>query len=195
MTETPKPTRRTHMETALRRAVFVEAGHRCAIPTCRGTSALEIAHIQPWSETRKHEFANLIVLCVVCHTRYDRKEIDRKAMLQYKANLGLLNSRYGDFERRLLHLFAKNPSTLVTMIPTGHGIHLMYLLEDGHLVNTHRLRWTSNDLAEGRLPMEEYALTETGRILVDRLTLGLPADGEARGEFNWAGEATGHTPV
>ncbi len=194
MSNPMEPAVRPHINASLRREVFVEAGHRCAIPTCRGTSALEVAHIQPWSETRDHEFSNLIVLCAVCHTRYDAKEIDRKAMRQYKANLGLLNSRYGDFERRVLHLFAVSPTVSATMIPTGHEIHLMYLLEDGHLTKTHRLQWTNDDLTAGRLPMEEYALSETGRALVERLTLGQPADGDARGEFSWTGDAVDEPP-
>ncbi len=35
--------------TEVKRAVLVEAGHRCAIPTCRATTT-EIAHIVPQSE-------------------------------------------------------------------------------------------------------------------------------------------------
>ncbi len=71
----------------LERDVLVEAGHRCAIPTCKQTP-VEIAHINPWETVREHTFDNLIALCPNCHDRYDKKgEIDRKAMLQYKANL------------------------------------------------------------------------------------------------------------
>ena len=71
----------------LERDVLVEAGHRCAIPTCKQTP-VQIAHIVPWETVREHTFDNLIALCPNCHDRYDNKgEIDRKAMLQYKANL------------------------------------------------------------------------------------------------------------
>jgi 5-methylcytosine-specific restriction endonuclease McrA len=86
-------TERVEVPAAVKRAVLVEAGHRCAIPTCRATTT-EIAHIIPWSETQDNSFENLIALCPNCHTRYDvTKEIDRKAMVMYKQNLGLLNSR------------------------------------------------------------------------------------------------------
>ncbi|MBW8794695.1 MAG: HNH endonuclease [Streptomyces sp.] len=79
----------------LRRRVLVEAGHRCAIPTCRATP-VEIAHIEPWRKVRRHEFENLIALCPTCHTRFDspHSAIDRKAMRQYKANLSPLSNGY-----------------------------------------------------------------------------------------------------
>ncbi|MFH8725484.1 HNH endonuclease [Streptomyces termitum] len=79
---------RTKVPRPLARQLFVEAGHRCAIPTCRATP-LEIAHIAPWHRVRRHEFHNLIVLCPNCHTRFDRGEIDRQAMLRYKELLRL----------------------------------------------------------------------------------------------------------
>ncbi|MFC7246971.1 HNH endonuclease signature motif containing protein [Catellatospora aurea] len=89
----------------LQREVLVEAGHRCAIPTCR-THPVEIAHIVPWAKVRVHEMVNLIALCPTCHTRYDRGEIDRKAMQKYKQNLSMINSLYSSLERRVLEHFA-----------------------------------------------------------------------------------------
>ena len=41
----------------VKRAVLVESGHRCAIPTCRATTT-EIAHIVPWAETQDNSFEN-----------------------------------------------------------------------------------------------------------------------------------------
>lgn len=76
----------------LERDLLLEAGHRCAIPTCRA-HPVELAHIEPWHKINEHSFENMIALCPTCHTRYDKREIDRKAMLQYKANLAWLNSR------------------------------------------------------------------------------------------------------
>lgn len=81
-------TNRTKVPRPLARQLFVEAGHRCAISTCRATP-LEIAHIVPWHRVRKHEFHNMIVLCPNCHTRFDRGDIDRQAMLRYKDLLRL----------------------------------------------------------------------------------------------------------
>lgn len=68
------------------RRILLEAGHRCAIPTCRA-HPVEIAHIVPWSRAKEHAYENLIALCPTCHSRYDRGEIDRTSMLQYKERL------------------------------------------------------------------------------------------------------------
>ncbi|MFE4308355.1 HNH endonuclease [Streptomyces sp. NPDC056891] len=87
------PGNRPAIPRELRRRVLVEAGHRCAIPTCRATP-VEIAHITPWAKVRRHEFANLIALCPTCHARFDdpHNSLDRKAVRQYKANLNPLFS-------------------------------------------------------------------------------------------------------
>ena len=90
----------------LERAVLVEAGHRCAIATCRQVP-IEIAHILAWSRCKKHEFHNLIPLCPNCHTRFDKGEIDHKSMTAYKHNLAILNRRYGSVEIRVLEFFAR----------------------------------------------------------------------------------------
>src|SRR5450830_1420091 len=63
----------------IRRAVLVEAGHRCAIPRCDQTE-LDIHHIVPWETCRKHEYSNLIALCPLCHRRVHNGDIDRKAL-------------------------------------------------------------------------------------------------------------------
>ncbi|MEQ1849935.1 MAG: HNH endonuclease signature motif containing protein [Candidatus Peribacteraceae bacterium] len=77
---------RSQIPTELKRKVLLEAGHRCAIPTCQH-STTEIAHIIPWAKVTEHQFENLIALCPNCHTRFDNGEIDKKSMMQYKANL------------------------------------------------------------------------------------------------------------
>ncbi|MGW7452534.1 HNH endonuclease [Streptomyces sp. NPDC054787] len=81
-------TQRTKVPRPLARQLFVEAGHRCAIPTCRATP-LEIAHIVPWRRVQRHNHHNMIVLCPNCHTRFDRGDIDRQAMFRYKELLRL----------------------------------------------------------------------------------------------------------
>ncbi len=86
----------------IERQVKVEAGHRCAIPTCRQWP-VELAHITPYRTVKDHTFENLIALCPTCHSRFDNfKEIDQKSMRIYKANLGVINSRFMELEKRLL---------------------------------------------------------------------------------------------
>src|SRR5688500_4696442 len=99
-------TERPAIPADLKRRVLVEAGHRCAIATCRQPTT-EIAHIIPYSKAQRHEFHNLLALCPNCHTRYDRGEIDRKAMVLYKRKIGFLSDRYSKFELNVLDYLAR----------------------------------------------------------------------------------------
>lgn len=85
----------------LRRRVLVEAGHRCAITTCRHIE-VDVHHITPWETCKKHEYDNLIALCPNCHRRADRGEIDRKSLRIYKANLRFAIEKYSQFEMDVL---------------------------------------------------------------------------------------------
>ena len=86
----------------VKRRVLVEAGHRCAIPTCRFPTT-EIAHIEPWARVREHNYENLIALCPNCHTRADKGEIDAKSLRVYKRILQRLTDRYDRFELNVLN--------------------------------------------------------------------------------------------
>lgn len=92
---------RDNIPLELKRKILVEAGHRCAIPTCRFPTT-EIAHIEPYSKVHKHEYHNLIALCPNCHTRYDNREIDKKSMYIYKKKIAFLSDRYSKFELNVL---------------------------------------------------------------------------------------------
>jgi len=148
--------------------VLVEAGHRCAIPTCKHPTT-EIAHIVPWAQCQSHEFDNLIALCPNCHTRFDTtKDIDRKSMQIYKYNLGLLNGRYSDFERRVLDQLVLTRKEAVRL-PAGYGPLLDYLVRDGILgIPTMDTRSGGAVTGDGELLMgfEVYRLTEHGRTVV-----------------------------
>ena len=122
--------RRPPIPSELQRSVLIEAGHRCAIPTCR-QSPVVIAHIVAWSKCKEHKFENLISLCPTCHSRFDGGEIDKKSMLIYKHQLSMLNRRYGDLERRIINLFSRDPNRSDIWILDNIEILLMYLLEDG----------------------------------------------------------------
>lgn len=154
----------------LARQVLVEAGHRCALPTCRATTT-EIAHIDPWAKVREHTFGNLIALCPNCHTRYDKGEIDRQAMLIYKRNLGLLTSRYCEAERRLLDMLVQaQPGTVAADFDRAMDFEFMYLLRDGLLV---KVQQQGGVFISGvRQGPERYILTDQGLQFVEHLRSG-----------------------
>jgi len=77
---------RPPIQADLRRRILVEAGHRCAIHTCRHPDA-DVHHIIPWEQCRQHSYDNLIALCPNCHRRAGTGEIDRKALRLYKAQI------------------------------------------------------------------------------------------------------------
>ena len=149
---------------ALRREVLVEAGHRCAIPTCRQTP-IDMAHIKPFATVRDHSFDNLIALCPTCHRRYDADEIDRQSMLQYKANLSVIAGRYGDVERRVLSAFAEQPKADSLPLPGGLEIMILHLLHDGLLVDT----GMDSGVQIAGIPSHKiYAITPKGRDFIER---------------------------
>ena len=160
MTDRPK------IPKELERRVKIEAGHRCAIPTCHHLR-VEIAHIIPWAEVQEHEFENLIALCPNCHNLYDKdKTIDRKSMLIYKHNLGLLGHRYGEFERRVLQLFCEDRKANVIRLAGLSEVQVFYLLKDGLLTKNGR---NSGILSDDIPTWEEYKLTDQGMSVVDDL--------------------------
>lgn len=161
--------KRPTLPAELKRRVLVESGHRCAIPTCKQPT-IEIAHIEPYEKVLKHEFPNLIALCPNCHTRYDSGQIDRKSILQYKANLSILNSRYGEFERRVLTYFALVPEQQTIRIGAETALLVMYLLVDKMLEYTQS---TSGAYSFGVPTWREARLTERGMELVERVRSGL----------------------
>ena len=93
--------RRSAIPTDLRRRVLVEAGHRCAIPTCRHID-VDVHHIIPWEKCKEHKYENLIALCPNCHRRAGRKEIDAKSLRIYKIKLRTAHDKFSAFERDFL---------------------------------------------------------------------------------------------
>jgi hypothetical protein len=154
----------------LREQVLEEAGHRCAIPTCR-TVPVELAHIVPWAQTREHSFGNLIALCPTCHTRFDRGDISARSMLQYKANLTLLNHRYGDLEQRMLRRFAAGAAAV--QLPGAMDLLVEHLLLDGLIAKYEQ----TSRIFFGDVPaLEVYILLPRGAEFIRRMVAADPLD-------------------
>jgi hypothetical protein len=171
------PEGRPDIPRELERASFVEAGHRCAILTCRAVAPLVIEHIDDWATVREHRFENMIVLCANCHGLKGEgpRKLDRKALRQYKINLGILNNRYSDFERRVLEYFTEKDSWHL-VLPADLDILVLYLIKDGLLVKVPREKGTWYD---ERLTQQGYVLTLAGQEFVKKLAAAQPVSCEA----------------
>jgi hypothetical protein len=117
----------------------------------------------------------MIVLCRNCHgLKGDKpRQVSRAALRQYKANLGLLNFRYGELERRLLEDFGQKPTPNLRLLPGGMDIFVRNLISDGYLVKHDSSlesgssgMFTGYEGEEGSTvyvnSMEAYSLTEAG---------------------------------
>lgn len=168
---------RDNIPADVKRAVLVEAGHRCAIPTCRATTT-EVAHIIPWAKTQDNSFENLIALCPNCHTRFDqKKEIDQLSIKMYKQNLGILNNRYGEFERRLFEILSASGER-VFVVGAGGDILLANAVKDGFFedknVSSMNLDITGSNGFKKSFPMSfTYWVTDAGVEFIKRYASGL----------------------
>jgi hypothetical protein len=167
---TPWPTRRGFgrggfggVPLARKRMVLVEAGHRCAIPTCRHRTT-EVAHIVPESQGHDDTFENLIALCPDCQ----KKEIDRQSIRMYKRNLEVLNSRYSDFERRVFDQIAETDRRSF-IVEAGLEIPLLHAVNDGLLK---RVELAPVAIQRGEPTHYQYEVTDEGLDFVNRYVCG-----------------------
>lgn len=160
---------RPQIPSELKRQILVEAGHRCAIPTCRH-STTEIAHIVPWKEVKKHEYKNLIALCPNCHTRADKGEIDRKSLRIYKRILQKLTDRYDRFELVILNELRLE----IPVIMAGNMLLLIKNLLDEELVSINTdiyVNGVTYTVSIGNIPLNvEILLTDKGRQYIGEWT-------------------------
>lgn len=153
----------------IRRRVLVEAGHRCAIPTCRYIE-VDIHHIIPWAQCQAHEYDNLIALCPNCHRRADGGEIDRKSLRLYKINLRFVHDKFSQIEMDVL--FQLNS------MPVGHGspwlaYQLIFLkrLFDAGYVFFQETAGAASFAGEIKTSPDWIGITQKGRAFVQELGL------------------------
>lgn len=170
LTSAPWPARRSFGRGAFagvlmarKRMALVEAGHRCAIPTCRHPTT-ETAHILPESESDDESFANLIALCEKCQ----KKEIDRQSIRGYKRNLAILNSRYSEFERRVFDQIAETDRRSFTVEP-GFEILLLHAVNDGLLKS---VELAPVGAQRGEPTQYTYEVTDEGLDFINRYVCG-----------------------
>lgn len=167
---------RDYIPAALERALMLEAGYRCAVPACKTVDPLQIDHIVDYAKVKKHEFENMIVLCANCHNRKGKgaRRLDRKALQLIKRNLGVINGRYNDTERRVLQHFVDNADLSHVVLPET-PVLFGYLIKDGLLegISDYRIEgvWsaTIDDDDEPVFMTRAYRLTELGLETVSKL--------------------------
>ena len=161
--------RRPDIPAELRRRVLVEAGNRCAIPTCRYLD-VDIHHIEPWKECREHSYENLIALCPNCHRRVEKGEIDRKSQRMYKANLRIAHDKFSQFEIDTLFALSETPEGKGIPWPAYLNL-LLKRLFDAEYVRLHEVGGTQMMLGKIKLTPDMLAITDGGRKFVESLGL------------------------
>jgi hypothetical protein len=86
---------KTKIPRVVREEVLIEAGYRCAVPTCRTVIPVHLHHIAEVSEGGGNLASNLIVLCPTCHGLYHNGQISKEAVRVYKNVLVALNQGVG----------------------------------------------------------------------------------------------------
>jgi hypothetical protein len=114
----------------IERRVLIEAGHRCAIPTCRHID-VDIHHIIPWEKCQAHEYDNLIALCPNCHRRSDKGEIDRKSLRLYKARLRFAHDKFSNLEIDVLFETARHANGMFW--PAFNAMLIKRILDAGYV--------------------------------------------------------------
>jgi len=156
---------RPPIPTDIKRRVLVEAGHRCAIPTCRHID-VDVHHIIPWATCKKHEYENLIALCPNCHRRAHKKdEIDRKSLRLYKANLRFTHDKFSQLEVDILFECFKIHQAI--MWAPFNKILLKRLI-DSNYINYHETK--SGVIIGGMKSNPDYIeITPQGKIYIESL--------------------------
>lgn len=158
--------KRPAIPAAIERRVLVEAGHRCAIPTCRYIE-VEIHHIIPWEKRRKHEYDNLIALCANCHRRADRGEIDRKSLRIYKANLRFAHDKFSNIEVDILYELRKIDPNKGILWPRFNILLIKRIIDAGYIIV--KQQDTSVSINGMVASPDVIFLTDSGREFLDSI--------------------------
>ena len=118
---TDKSRKRKPIPADVKREVLIEAGYRCANPTCRQILALELHHMVEVAEGGRNEVANLIALCPTDHALYTTGKISKDAIYAWKTVLVSLNASF-DTQGINNLLFLANSSSRNDLVVSGDGV-------------------------------------------------------------------------
>ena len=145
----------------VKRRILIEAGYRCAVPTCRFPIA-EKAHIISWADSKDNSYENLIALCPNCHAMYDSGKIDRTAIIAYKKKLLFLNEVYSRFELDVLDHLKTHKRALIP-----GELLVKRLLEEEIVRHEERIMIQGFDDGEDILGIFSVVLTDKGKRMLD----------------------------
>ena len=158
---------RTAIPAGVKRRVLVEAGHRCAIPTCRYIKT-QIHHIIPWAKCQEHKYSNLIALCANCHDRADRGEIDRKSLHLYKVNLRFAHDKFSQLEIDVL--FEANACQPGESIPWPPFMRLLIKrILDAEYVKLSQRTTGGVFINNTRFSPDDLSITDQGRKFIQNI--------------------------
>ena len=152
---------RPKIPTEIKRRILMESGYRCAIPACR-FPITENAHIESWSTTNNYNYENMIALCPNCHTLYDLKKIDKKALIAYKKKLIFLNDVYSRFEIDVLDYLKSHKRALIP-----GELLIKRLLEEGLVKHEEEIMIQGFGDGEDILGIFSVILSDKGRQLLE----------------------------
>jgi hypothetical protein len=102
-------------------------------------------------------------------TQYDqKKEIDRQPIRMYNRNLGILNSRYSDFELRVFDQIAETDRRSF-IVEAGFEVLLLHAVKDGLLK---RVELSPVAIQRGEPTHHKYEVTDAGLNFVSRYIQG-----------------------
>lgn len=164
-------TKRKKIPTDVSQQVLIEAGYRCAVPTCRSILAIDLHHIVEVSEGGGNTIGNLIALCPTCHALFHRGTITREAIYSWKGILVALSQAFEkDALDNLLFLSKMRPKELGV---SGDGV-----LKFSRLIAAGLASFELH-LQNGPLLLYEVSITSKGRQFVNAWISGNRAEVES----------------
>lgn len=159
--------------------VLIEAGYRCAVPTCRNTLAMDMHHLWQFSAGGGDNVANLIALCSYCHDLHHRGTIPADALYVYKSLLVSLGQAF-DVAGIDNLLFLRLPDN-EPLIVSGDGV-----LTFARLIASGLAKFSLEANNNGQLVTYSISLTEKGAHLIAAWLSGNRNEVQKVLNQNWA---------
>jgi hypothetical protein len=174
--------KRRNIPPTIRQMVLLEAGYKCASPSCRHILTLELHHIVWVKDGGGDEADNLLVLCPNCHSLHTAGHIPADAIRVWKSLLVSLNSPHrasADLllilhqdEQRIEPCTNENGAAPAFRF-TGDGLAMLSGLLVSGLIEISR-RFSGLGFYGSSMPSFEVRLTDAGRRLVEAWLSGQP---------------------